>query len=183
MQWQGGKTCRCHCITQFLTWVFLCLKLVRNSTHNALKKKLFPLHALLPSSPISNSVNTPPLLACPFFQQTSQGARGACVVTGLLRLRCCPYFCSTSMIIKKCHHMHLPPHYQSAWLECHCPPSGMRRGGVSNATTSQGGWQEAAVRRQAEAPADRRRAMLRTNWTTKIEPYAKGYCWMCSVSL
>jgi hypothetical protein len=40
---------------------------------------------------------------------------------------------------------------------CHCLPSGARRGGGSNAATSQGGQPEAAARRQVEALADTRR--------------------------
>ena len=72
----------------------------------------------LPHLPSSNCVNTPPLLMRPFSQQTSQGARGACVATGFLGLRCSPYFCSTSVIIiKNCHHTHLPPNHQSAPLD------------------------------------------------------------------
>jgi hypothetical protein len=65
------------------------------------QKNHFPCMHRLPHHPSSNCVNTPPLLAHPFSQQTSQGAHGVCVVMGLLGLRCSPYFCSASVIIIK----------------------------------------------------------------------------------
>ncbi len=88
---------------------------MHNSTHDP-KKNHFPCMHCLPHHPSSNCVDTPTLLACLFSQQTSQGARGACVATGLLGLHCSPYFCSASMMIKNLSLHALAPHHQSAQL-------------------------------------------------------------------
>ncbi len=56
-----------------------------------------------------------------------------------------------------------PIRHMNSENSCHCPPSGARRGGGGDATTSQGGQWEVVVRRQAEAPADRR------HWHDKMQ--------------
>ncbi len=148
MQWQGGKTCQCRCIAQFLTWVFSCLKPVHNSTHDELKKTQFPCMHCLPHHPSSNCVNTPPSAGAPLLPTNIPRRTWSLCCDGVVGVVLLSLFLQRQGDNKKnCHYTHLPPHHQSARLECHCLPSGTRRGRGGNATTS---WADDERQRQED---------------------------------
>jgi hypothetical protein len=99
-----------------------------------------------------NTHNTPPPLVRHFSQQPPKVCK-ACVARG--------------GFWQVCRHQ---PKWTNKFREfVSFPPSGARRGGGSNATTSQGRQQEAAVRGQAEAPVERRQGHDKIQWNNQPE--------------
>ena len=60
----GGNTGACNCIARFMPWVWLHVKIVHDTMHDARDIAFFPVAARKLTYPWSNIVNTSPLHMC-----------------------------------------------------------------------------------------------------------------------